>query len=88
MEDDPDAVRKFGGPSEEALEKFARHGELDEQSCLRTLLMRPDLDADTDERKAAVLSNAQFRLMLKLVSFEITEEENSELFIAAESYVS
>ncbi|KAI9636791.1 topoisomerase 1-associated factor 1 [Dioszegia hungarica] len=60
MEDDPDAVRKFGGPSEEALEKFTRH----------------DLDADTDERKAAVLSNAQFRLMLKLVSFEMTDEEN------------
>jgi hypothetical protein len=37
-----------------------------------------DLEVDNDERKEAVGKDSHFRLMLKLLSFERTEEEKGE----------
>ena len=42
-------------------------------------LMKPDLEADSAEKRGAVMSNAHFRLMLNLLAFRRSEEENSEL---------
>ncbi|KAL7421129.1 Topoisomerase 1-associated factor 1 [Cryptotrichosporon argae] len=50
-------VRNFAGPSKAALERFARY----------------DLEADTDERRAAAAGDAHFRLMLKLLSFDVAD---------------
>ncbi|BEI92678.1 uncharacterized protein CcaverHIS019_0503060 [Cutaneotrichosporon cavernicola] len=60
--DDDDVVHHLAGPSIEAQEKFERH----------------DLDANTDERRKAVTQDQHMRLMLKLVSFEQTEETHNE----------
>lgn len=45
---------------------------------LSAALTITDLNADTDERGAAVMVNAHFRLMLKLLSFEKTDDESGE----------
>ena len=41
------------------------------------MLILPDLDADNDERRAAVGKDWHFRLMLKLLSFDCTAVELS-----------
>ncbi|ODO09506.1 topoisomerase 1-associated factor 1 [Cryptococcus amylolentus CBS 6273] len=48
-------ARNFGGPSEEAKSKFVRY----------------DLQPEDDEQTAAIQKNQHFRLMLKLLSFDI-----------------
>jgi hypothetical protein len=37
-----------------------------------------DLEPDNDERKAGLTKDAHFRLMLKLLSFDRTEDEKGE----------
>lgn len=75
--EDEDRVRNFAGPSKEAIEKFVQHGE----SAFRvewSAADYEDLEVDNDERKEAVGKDSHFRLMLKLLSFERTEEEKGE----------
>lgn len=70
--DDEDVVRNLAGPSKDAQEKFTRHGELKSGGDELTA----ELDANTDERQKAVTQDQHLRLMLRLVAFEQTEEEN------------
>lgn len=37
-----------------------------------------DLDAETPEKRGALMTNAHFRLMLNLLAFARSEEDNSE----------
>ena len=37
-----------------------------------------DLDADTPEKRGALMTNAHFRLMLNLLTFARSDEDNSE----------
>ncbi|WVQ93115.1 hypothetical protein IAU59_000179 [Kwoniella sp. CBS 9459] len=55
--------RKFGGPSTEAVEKFSQH----------------DLKTETEELRTAVTKNAHFRLMLKLLSFDMVRPSDEAL---------
>ena len=52
-------MRNFGGPSKEAIAKFTQY----------------DLSSDDDTVKQGMARDSHFRLMLKLVSFERTEDE-------------
>lgn len=79
-EDAVDIGRRLAGPSKEAMDKFAKHGE--------TLPViggidadRTDLEADSADKRGAVMTNAHFRLMLNLLAFKRSEEENSESII-------
>lgn len=70
--------RNFAGPSKEAIEKFARHGECTDVHERIPRLIVPELEADTDERKSAIMTNAHFRLMLNLLAFKRSEESDSK----------
>ncbi|OCF42971.1 topoisomerase 1-associated factor 1 [Kwoniella heveanensis CBS 569] len=62
-EDGEGVRRKFGGPSKEAVEKFAQH----------------DLKTETEELRTAVTKNAHFRLILKLLSFDMVRPSDEAL---------
>lgn len=71
--DDEDVIRNLSGPSKDAQEKFTPHGKL---KCLNFELTA-DLSPNTEERQNAVSQDQHLRLMLKLVSFEQSDEENA-----------
>ncbi|WVR08981.1 hypothetical protein IAU60_006041 [Kwoniella sp. DSM 27419] len=62
-EDREGGLRNFSGPSADAIAKFAQH----------------DLAADTEDRQEAVGKSAHFRLMLKLLSFELVRPPEDEV---------
>ncbi|WVF65442.1 hypothetical protein IAT40_000170 [Kwoniella sp. CBS 6097] len=57
------ARRNFGGPSKEAIEKFAQH----------------NLKTENEQLRTAVTKNAHFRLMLKLLSFDMVRPSDEAL---------
>nr|XP_018259274.1 topoisomerase 1-associated factor 1 [Kwoniella dejecticola CBS 10117]OBR81432.1 topoisomerase 1-associated factor 1 [Kwoniella dejecticola CBS 10117] len=59
-EDDDQRVRDFSGPSKTAIDKFVQH----------------DLTPETDSQKLAVAQDSHFRLMLRLLSFDMIHPDN------------
>ncbi|WWC73002.1 uncharacterized protein I206_106966 [Kwoniella pini CBS 10737] len=54
-DNDDERIRDFSGPSKAAIDKFVQH----------------DLTPESDSQKAAVIKDSHFRLMLRLLSFDM-----------------
>ncbi|ORX39175.1 timeless protein-domain-containing protein [Kockovaella imperatae] len=61
---DETSARNFGGPSKDALAKFAQYADID--------------SGEDQERRNALAKDAHFRLMLKLLSFDHSDAEKGE----------